>query len=202
MSVTTATTTTTTFGEEAEDPISVFLYALKAPETKRQYPRRLKVFLDYLKLEGTLEQQAREFLSKAKQNPQWAQSSLMQFISFQKERAERQEIAYSTITNYYKATKLFLEMNTDSVIVNWKKIARGMPAGRKAANDRAPTVEEVRKLSEYPDRRIKPIVYIMSSSGIRLGPWNKLQWKHCTSMTNEKNEIIAARLLIYPDSLA
>jgi hypothetical protein len=202
LSVTTATTTTTTFGEEAEDPISVFLYALKAPETKRQYPRGLKVFLDYLKLEGTLEQQAREFLSKAKQNPQWAQSSLMQFISFQKERAERQEIAYSTITNYYKATKLFLEMNTDSVIVNWKKIARGMPAGRKAANDRAPTVEEVRKLSEYPDRRIKPIVYIMSSSGIRLGPWNELQWKHCTSMTNEKNEIIAARLLIYPDSLA
>ena len=27
-------------------------YALKAPETKRQYPKRLEVFLDYLKLEG------------------------------------------------------------------------------------------------------------------------------------------------------
>src|SRR5438128_981403 len=73
-------------GEQVEDPISVFLYALKAPETKRQYPSRLKVFLDYLKLEGTLEQQAKEFLSKAKQNPQWAQNSLMQFITFQKER--------------------------------------------------------------------------------------------------------------------
>jgi hypothetical protein len=116
LSVTTATTTIV--GEEVEDPISVFLYALKAPETKRQYPRRLKVFLDYLKLEGTLDQQAGDFLSKAKQNPQWAQSSLMQFIGFQKERAGKEEIAYSTITNYYKATKLFLEMNSDSVIYN------------------------------------------------------------------------------------
>jgi hypothetical protein len=28
---------------EEENPLSVFLYALKAPETKKQYPRRLKV---------------------------------------------------------------------------------------------------------------------------------------------------------------
>lgn len=55
--------------------MSIFLYVLKAPETRRQYPRRLNVFLDYLKLEGTLEQQAKEFLFMAKQNPQWAQIS-------------------------------------------------------------------------------------------------------------------------------
>ena len=32
--------------------IDKFLYALKAPETKRQYPRRLKVFLDFLHIES------------------------------------------------------------------------------------------------------------------------------------------------------
>ena len=50
----------------------------------------------------------------------------------------------------------------------WKKITRGLPNSRQTANDRAPTIEEIRKLVEYPDRRIKPIVYIMDSSGIRL----------------------------------
>jgi hypothetical protein len=35
---------------ETDDPLSLFLYALWAPETKRQYPRRLEVFLDYLSL--------------------------------------------------------------------------------------------------------------------------------------------------------
>ena len=84
-----------------EDPLSVFMYALKAPETKRQYPRRAKVFFDFLKLNEPLEEQAKDFLSKAKQNPQWAQSSLMQFIAFQKERARAGEIAYSTISNYF-----------------------------------------------------------------------------------------------------
>ena len=183
---------------EEENPLSLFLYALKAPETKRQYPRRLKVFLDFLKLDGTLEQQSKEFLERAKQNPQWAQNSLMQFIAFQKERARKGEISYSTIANYYKATKLFVEMNSDIPIINWKRIIRGVPNGRKAANDRAPTIEEIRKLSEYPDRRIKPIVYIMASSGIRIGAWDSLQWKHVTSITNDNGEVIAAKLLIYP----
>jgi tetratricopeptide (TPR) repeat protein len=112
--------------EKVQDPMGMFLYALRAPETRRQYPRRLKVFLDYLKLEGPIEQQAIEFLSKAKQNVQWAQNSLMQFITFQKERAKNGEISYLTIGNYYKATKLFIEMNTDTPIINWKKITRGI----------------------------------------------------------------------------
>lgn len=35
--------------------------------------------------------------------------------------------------------------------IPWKKIVRGLPKGREAANDRAPTVEEIRKLIDYPD---------------------------------------------------
>jgi hypothetical protein len=31
-----------------DDPYESFLYALKAPETKRQYPKRLKIVFDYL----------------------------------------------------------------------------------------------------------------------------------------------------------
>ncbi len=57
-------------GAETGDPLTIFLYALRAPETKRQYPKRLKVFLDYLGLGGNLHEQAKQFLTKAKQNPQ------------------------------------------------------------------------------------------------------------------------------------
>jgi hypothetical protein len=102
------------------------------------------------------------------------------------------------ISNYYKATKLFVEMNTDTPIINWKKIAKGLPTGRKAANDRAPTLEELRKLSEYPDRRMKPIVYVMASSAIRLGAWDYLKWKNVTPITNSKTaEAVAAKLVVY-----
>ena len=33
---------------DQENPLAMFMYALKAPESKRQYPKRLKVFLDFL----------------------------------------------------------------------------------------------------------------------------------------------------------
>jgi integrase len=182
---------------EEQDPLAMFLYALKAPETKRQYPRRFKVFLDFLNLEGTFEEQTKQFLMKARTNHQWAQDNFMQFIAFQIQRANRKEIAESTISNYYKATKLFCEMNDLSL--SWKKISRGLPIGRRAANDRAPTIEEIQKLVEYPDRRIKPIIYTMASSGIRIGAWDYLQWKHVTPLHNGiGDEVVAAKLLIYP----
>jgi hypothetical protein len=171
------------------------MYALKAPESRRQYPQRFKMFLDYLKVEGALEKQARHFLSKARNNPQWAEESFMRFIGFQIERVKRGEISESTISNYYKATKLFCEMN--NLILNWKRIRRGLPHGREAANDRAPTLEEIQRLVEYPDRRIKSIIYTMASSGIRLGAWDYLRWKHVTSITNGFGEVIAAKLIIY-----
>ena len=74
----------------------------------------------------------------------------------------------------------------NDIQVSWKKISRGVPRGRQAANDRAPTQEEILKLVQYPDRRIKPIVYIMASSGIRLGAWDFLRWKDVTPVTDEK----------------
>jgi hypothetical protein len=55
----------------------------------------------------------------------------------------------------------------------------------------------LRRLIEYPDRRIKPIVYIMISSGIRLGSWDVLRWQHVEPITNENEEIIAAKLRVY-----
>jgi hypothetical protein len=85
----------------------------------------------------------------------------------------------------------------NDIILNWKKIARGLPRAGKAANDRAPTIQEIQKLVEYHDRRIKPIVHTMVSSGIRIGAWNYLQWKHVIPMSNSSGEIIAAKLIVY-----
>jgi len=182
----------------AQDPIRVFRYALKSSESQRQYPGRLKVFLDYLDLKGDIQDQAREFARKVKNDPKWFQESFMNFVLYQKERAKRKEISEGTIGNYYKAAKLFCEMNFDQPIINWKKIARGMPRARKFALDRIPTIEEIRRLCEYPDRRIKAIVYTMISSGIRVGAFDYLQWKYITPIQSSEGQIVAAKMVIYP----
>src|SRR5215204_5788516 len=187
---------------DQENPLAMFMYALKAPESKRQYPKRLKVFLDFLTFKNELscsdlENQCKEFMTKSQTDQKWANSKLMDFVLYQKERVYKDEIVYATIRNYLKTVKLFLEMNSDVPIVNWKRITRGLPSGKSAANDRAPTIEEIKKLVEYPDRRIKPIIYCMISGGFRIGAWDYLKWKHVTLLTGEEREIIAAKMGIY-----
>jgi hypothetical protein len=188
---------------EENNAIDNFLYALKAPETKRQYPRRLKVFFDFLQIESPYSDFDRElrykssiFAKFAKDSPQLALDKLIKFILSQKERATKGEISECTISNYYKPVKLFCEMN--DIVLNWKRVTKGIPSNKTSANDRAPTVKEIKKLVEYPDRRIKPIVYTMASSGIRLGAWDYLQWKHVIPFVNDKSKIIAAKLIIFP----
>ncbi len=183
------------YGDDAS-PLTNFLFALKAPETKRQYPKRLEVFLDFLNLEGTLEDKVLVFHQKSLKNPAWLSQKLIQFIQYQKERVQRNEISESTIPNYFKAIKLFCVMN--DITINWQKLSKGLPTGKRAAEDRAPTIEEIKKLLEYPDRRIKPIVLIMISSGIRVGAFDYLKWKHVIPLKDEEGKIIAAKMVVYP----
>jgi hypothetical protein len=75
--------------------------------------------------------------------------------------------------------------------INWEKITRGLPRGRRYADDRAPTLEEIKKLCEYPDRRIKAIVYTMTSSGIRVGAWDYLYWGNIKPIEQD-GRIVAA----------
>jgi hypothetical protein len=183
-----------------QSPLYSFMYALKSSEARRQYPKRLKMLFDYLKLQGPIEEQARQFLDNTMQNGiQWAQDSIMMFLDFHKERVRKKELAAGTLKNYYRAAKLFCEMN--DLTINWKRISKGLPKAKNASNDRAPTIEEIRKLVEYPDRRIKPIVYSMASGGFRLGGWDYLQWKHVSPITkgDSPDEVIAAKLVIYAD---
>jgi integrase len=125
------------------------------------------------------------------------QEKIIEFISYQLQRSKKGEISLSTIPNYMKAMKLFCEMN--DIHVSWRKISRGIPRGRQAANDRAPTREEIQQLLEYPDRRIKPIVFTMISSGIRIGAWDFLRWKQVKPFHKEKGDVIAAKLDDYAE---
>lgn len=55
-------------------------------------------------------------------------------------------------------------------------IAKGISRARNASINRASTLDEIRAISKYLDRRIKAVVCTMISSGIRLGAWDYLQW--------------------------
>jgi hypothetical protein len=150
--------------------------------------------LNFLNLQGKLEDKARVFAEKGRYDSVWAFNGVLEFLQVQIERFNHKEITAGTIRNYVKSIKLFCIMA--DVTIPWEKITRGLPRGRRYADDRAPTPDEIKKLCEYPDRRIKPLVYTMESSGIRVGAWDYLRWGNIRPIEQD-GKIVAARMLVY-----
>jgi len=184
-----------------DNAYSMYIYAIRSPSTKDTYLRRLRIFFNHIELlsmNEPMEVRCNLFVDKSKSNHNWAFSKIIEFLQFQKERTENREISPATLRNFVKAIKLFCEM-TD-IDISWKKITRGLPKTRRYADDRAPTLEEIQKISEYPDRRIKALVYTMASSGIRLSAWEYLRWGHVKPVEQNGN-IVAAKVIVYPGDM-
>jgi hypothetical protein len=185
-------------GQNQLSPYMMFKYSIRSELTRKYYERRLRRFLDFIQFKieiKDVEERSNNFAKKAKNDISWALNQIIQFLQFQKERVENEQITAATLKNFIKSLKIFCD--SADLDLPWKKITRGLPKARQAANDRAPTLEELQKLVEYPDRRIKAIVCTMASSGIRIGAWDFLQWKHCKPIFNENKEVIAAKLIVY-----
>jgi hypothetical protein len=183
-------------------PIAYVCTYLNSPTTIEQYPKRLQIFFEFLGLEGDdIEQQGQAFLEQVKQNPQRAQDNIMMYMDSLKKRVkqnttnERKSDAISagTVRNYIQAIKSFYEAHDLPPTINWRRISKA----RRVSNDRAPTIEEVRKAIQANDRRVKPIILVMCSSGIRVGAWDYLRWKHVIPLKNDKGDIIATKLIVY-----
>jgi hypothetical protein len=181
--------------ETEPNPYILFEYSIRSPYTKESYFRRLRRFFDAISLEGpAFESRCNLFVEKGKQDPNWAFNCILKFVLKEKQRVENREITGGTLRNSVKTIKTFCEV-TD-VLIPWKKITRGLPRMKRYADDRAPTLEEIKKIIDYPDRRIRPIVYTMTSTGIRVGAWDYLKWGHVIPL-NRNGRIVAAKVIVY-----
>ncbi len=181
--------------ESESDHWTLYLYAMKSPVTRDKYQKRLGKFFEFIRLEGgSIEDKSRVFVEMARKDSNWTFINILRFIQFQNSRVVRKEISGSTVRNYGKSIKLFCDMA--DLPVSWKKITRGLPRGRRYADDRILTIEELTKLLEYPDRRIKAVTYTMASSGIRLGAWDYLRWGDVRPIEID-GKIVAAKIIVY-----
>jgi|GEM_PF-1512423 integrase len=186
------------------NPFSIFILAIRSPVTREKYLQRIGYFFDFLGIPKindsrcivSIEQRFNTFLIKAKEDNNWLTTSIVKYLHGHRLRVESKEITGSTLRNYIKPIKLFCEQM--DIEIPWRKITRGMPRGRRYANDRAPTLEEIRKITEYPDRRIKPTIYLMASSGIRLGAFDFLKWGDIEPIMKNDN-LLAAKIRVYSD---
>ena len=111
-------------------------------------------------MEGSMEERSKILFEKSRQDNSWLYANLVKYLQYHKQRVENKEISAGPVKNYFQAIKSFCEMN--QIELPWKRISRALPRVKRYADDRAPTIEEIQNLCEYPDRRIKPIIYVMS----------------------------------------
>lgn len=184
--------------ESDSSSFSRFEYGIKSDSTKQKYVKRLQLFFDFYRIEGnTIEKKSNNFLKVIKngKNTHKLTDIIIKYMSYHLNRVQKNEISRATVRNYYKPIKLFCDMN--NIVLNWKIISKGIPSAPESSNDRIPTLDEILELVKYPDRRIKPIALTMISSGIRVGSWEWLKWKHVIPLYDQKNQLIAAKILVY-----
>jgi integrase len=185
-----------------DDALTSFRYAIPSKKTEKDSLTRLGYFFNFHKIPGNNPkdnpyEQASNFLAQvaANPNPKYGHDCLFKYSRHLKGKHERKELKSGSVRNYLFAPKSFYEVN--EIKFDWRQIKRGLPVANYVAHDRAITLEEIRKLIAYPDRRVKVIVLIILSSGIRVGAFDYLKLKHVIPIENENKEIIAAKLVVY-----
>ncbi len=148
----TATTTATTKFE-------AFIASLRSEATRVTYESSIKKVLG---------PDPDSFLSL---DPAKAKELLVGYII-----ASRDKFTGATISNRVSNVKAFCEEYGYNL--DWKIIRRKVPPVRYVGVDRAPTVEEVRKVLEGQDNRLAFIVLAMASGGFRVGAWSWLKVGH------------------------
>lgn len=117
---------------QALSPYSMFKYSIRSEITRKYYERRLKRFLDFIQFKAEVtdvEKRCNDFAEAGKQNPNWALNHFIRFLQYQKERAEKGEIAASTLRNFVKSLKAFCD--SADLNIPWKKVTRGLPKARQ-----------------------------------------------------------------------
>jgi hypothetical protein len=186
--------------EDEDSLISDFVYGL-AERTQKQYICYFTLFLSRIDLKGHLEAQATQFLAKARKpgGVDWVQEQLISLLKSLK------HVKPAVYKAYYKALKCFCDNN--GITLQWKRITRRyLPKGGDIGKDIVPDVDAIKQILKHPDRRVKSLVLVMLSSGIRIGAWQYLQWKHVIPVDKDcqildrdgdSGEVAAAKLIVY-----
>lgn len=106
------------------------------------------------------------------------------------------KISYSTIHVLLSAIYHFCEMN--DVMINKKKIRKYKGERMRVVKDRCYTHEEIGKILNLSDLRVKLVILLMSSSGLRVGSIPSLQLKHLEKVKVGTDNIY--KILVYENT--
>src|SRR6266540_5277625 len=160
-----------------------FVNSIHSRETLYQYEYSLRKYMKHLNI--TKEE---DLLIGADQ-PRLIEARIIEYIVLL--RGPSHLLKYSTLNMYLAAILSFYAMN--DVILNKKKIGKYLGEHLRLHKDRAYTTQEISRALNVCDERMKVIILLLASSGLRIGALPSLQVKHLIAQPQCK----VYRLIVY-----
>ena len=161
-----------------------FLKGFHTESTMQTYSKKLSCFLNYCNLEPD------KLLSMSKKSPRKIQNIIIDYVEDRKK-----QVSGSTLQLFKGALRHFFEMNDVESGINWTKISKMIPHAKKTGNDRAPSIEEIRTMLDLADLRIRCIILICATSGIRVGAFEKMTYRDVIAVKDK--ELVGAKIIVY-----
>jgi site-specific recombinase XerD len=143
--------------EKEHGPLRLYLSSLHSDYTREAYRFYINKFL-----KTTGYKDIDHFLATAKKEPKSIEDQLIEFIISLKETGSK----FSTIVNYVKPILGFLKIS--DVLINYNKVNRFVPPYVRSKKTRGYSVEEISSLMQVADERMRAVILILSSGGLRI----------------------------------
>lgn len=138
------------------DPESLFFSSIKSQATKNAYAVYLRKYVQ------TLNYQSINDLLTVKDTKQ-IENQLINFIIKMKEDG----MNFRALSNYVCPVISFYKIN--DIMLNTRKITRFMPQQIRVKKNRGYSYEEIRKLLDIADERLRVVILLLASCGCRIG---------------------------------
>ena len=143
-------------------PYRLFFNSLKSLESRKAYYFYLRKYMELQNITDLL----------AERDPISIEEQIINFIIKMTENGKH----YSFLQNYLTAVLFFYRIN--DITLNTSKIYKFMPEQTRIKNYRAYTDEEIAKLLEIADERMRVIVFLLASTGMRIGAIPELKLRN------------------------
>ena len=134
------------------ESVRLFLESCRSLETRNSYQLSFQKYMKFVGDDLFFEN-----------NPRIIESKIIEFILSLRSKGK----SHGAILNYLNAIKSFYKIN--DIVLNVHKINKFMPERMRVNKDRAYTHEEIGKLLEISDERMRVVILLLSSTGCRLG---------------------------------
>jgi integrase len=140
------------------NPYRIFIEGLKSPVTKAAYTFALQKYMKYLKIGSP------DNLLEYQNNPKFIQKQIIDYLISLKNPPT--SLRYATRSQYLAAIMTFYDLN--EVVLNKKKIYRYLGEEERPIENRGYTTEEIAKMLEVCDERVKALILFLASTGVRI----------------------------------